>query len=228
MFCSLMIYIKPSLQISLEFRTWMLFLLSKRYRRRFHNALLFWHVFFFFLSWTSFVVARGFDKKLAFEASCLRHDMAGWCISRKHKQTVNSCVCVCEGGVLFYWKHISGSRWTLYACVRADLSRKASCIWQRLCFSPDVCPLVSPCVLSCGITGEIPLKHWFIHTTAQTDCVYSPYCFTPQCHHLCVFLNKRLSGLVLLFHLWTPCLCSHVSFSIIMNIVSDHQSSEMW
>lgn len=40
-----------------------------------------------------------FDKKktiylmkLAFEA--FRYDMAGWCISRKHKQTVNSCVWV--------------------------------------------------------------------------------------------------------------------------------------
>lgn len=163
--------------------------------------------------------------------------MAGWCISRKHKQTVNSCVCVCEGGVLFYWKHISGSRRTLYACVWADLSRKASCIWQRLCLSPDVYPLVSPCVLSCGITGESPSKHWCIHTTAQTDLQiliawqaftvlivsrYNHKCLSN--YRTCFVLLSEHHVFVHMYNFTERCVISITS----MSLVSDHQSSEMW
>lgn len=85
--------------------------------------------------------------KLAFEA-ILKYDMAGWCISRKHKQTVNSCVWVC---MRVECRFIGNTWLQTYACVWADLSWRDSCIWQRLCLRPDVCPLEC---FSCGITLE--------------------------------------------------------------------------
>lgn len=154
--------------------------------------------------------------------------MAGWCISRKHKQTVNSCVCVCVRVECCFIGNTS-------------LAPDGPCthVFEMIFFTKSLMHLTAFVLKSWCMSSSVPLCAllWYIwrkpiqtlmYTHNSTnwppdlDCmtsVYSSYCFTLQCHHVYVFFKVNVcqtTGLVLFFYLNTMSLFTCI---ISLNIV---------